>query len=883
MQSRWYKSFGLLSLMIFLTACGSDGEDKTTPIPTAVASATLTSVVAGSTVQLNGAGSSAPDNGTLTYQWTLTGKPDLSSAVLSDATLVNPTFVADLPGSYVAELRVINSGIAISQSSSVTITATSNIPVAIAATQRNELVNSWVQLDGSNSVPPTGGDAALLTYEWTLSPPSGTDALDDPTSATPGFSPTVEGIYRAVLKVSYGEQVSEPLSILINVSKTNTVPVANAGGTYTTVLGETITLDGSASSDADGDYLNYRWVLPNNTSVAVSAFADVKPRGSSVQLDNIDSATIDFTPDVVGTYKINLQVFDGTALSTVSTATVTVTKPENHLNTAPVAALYDYYPVGEGNTVGEAEVSAFGYAYFYSGSYDNDGDTLTYKWEWVEYPDAFAGTTHSTQTWLNGRSNSVNIPFLAVTGSYGAYVPVEGYYTIRLTVNDGTVDSEPIEQTIHVRTGANTRPSAVAKADIMALLTNTEAWFDGSESSDPQDGTLGLQYQWNWVYTPPGSAAVLNTPTTARTSFTPDLPGPYIAELIVTDNDGASSKPDHGNYIAATATINAKLTNNLPFARFVSAYGGYGGTGEQLEYDSDAGVYTYTLDKLTGSCSHWESGERSIMSGRIGITGSAYDVDGDPLFYDITLDAPAGSDQPPSFTGQISTGGSFGAAICNQIPGDYKYTLQVSDGSEVTAAQTLTIRVEDFPADYTALSIDAVISNSGDIIIGEDSSSDFNTSTRLDKGNYTQGSCGVGSCVPEYTEWLNGGVLQYYRITAVGQDYTISEVTTSVTKYYPATDGVSAYYGDFEGSAAHKPTFIDLPEKVNAGESVVFGVYFPALPAKGPAVAGRPYDIYSFEWSFVVPEVMTVNEAYSSGYSSGNFTRMQTIDIPYQD
>ncbi len=46
-----------------------------------------------------------------------------------------------------------------------------------------------------------------------------------------------------------------PLSLYL----LNHAPVADGGGPYEAVKGQPITLDGSASYDADGDLLTYRW------------------------------------------------------------------------------------------------------------------------------------------------------------------------------------------------------------------------------------------------------------------------------------------------------------------------------------------------------------------------------------------------------------------------------------------------------------------------------------------------------------------------------------------------------------------------------------------------------------------------------------------------
>jgi hypothetical protein len=78
------------------------------------------SVSVGDTVTLDGS-QSDPHAGPLTYQWSFVSRPAGSAAVLSDASAVNPTFSADLAGTYTVQL-IVNDGYADSQPATVTVT-----------------------------------------------------------------------------------------------------------------------------------------------------------------------------------------------------------------------------------------------------------------------------------------------------------------------------------------------------------------------------------------------------------------------------------------------------------------------------------------------------------------------------------------------------------------------------------------------------------------------------------------------------------------------------------------------------------------------------------------------------------------------------------------
>jgi len=382
-------------------------------------------------------------------------------------------------------------------------------PVANAGPDQAVNVGQTVILDGRASSDP---NANPLTYNWSfVSRPAGsTAALSNPAAVQPTFVADAAGTYTVQLIVNDGQVNSSADTLIVTAAPArNLPPVANAGPDQTVPIGQTVTLNGSGSSDPNSDPLTYSWSFV------------LRPAGSRAVLTNPTGVRPTFVADVAGAFTVQLIVNDGQVSGTPDSVLVTAATG----NIRPVANAGTDQAVNVGQTV-----TLDG-----SGSSDANGNPLTYSWSFVSRPAGTAATLSDPA--------SATPTFVADTA---------GNYVVQLIVNDGQVDSQP-DSVIVAAAAANLRPVANAGPDQTVSVGQTVT-LDGRASSDPDSNPL--THSWSFVSRPAGSGVVLTNATAAQPTFVADLAGEYVVQLIVNDGQ-VNSTPDN-------VLITASSTSNPP-------------------------------------------------------------------------------------------------------------------------------------------------------------------------------------------------------------------------------------------------------------------------------------------------------------------------------
>ncbi|MEW6439888.1 MAG: PKD domain-containing protein [bacterium] len=353
-------------------------------------------------VTLNGTGSYDPNGDPLQHAWTQTLGP---SVKLSSASASSPTFIGKKAGEYRFRL-VVSDGRVNSLPDEVSILIHNVRPSADAGKDRTLTAGTSVALDGSGSNDP---NEDALSYSW--SQVSGTTVLlQDAARQRASFVPSSSGVYKFDLVVCDTSLCSDPDRVQMTVNGINHVPSARAGADQTVRVGQTVVLDGSGSTDADGDALTYSWSQAEGP-------AQVVLLGSG-------QAEARFSASRVGVYRFELVVDDGTDQSAADSVAVTVEQGNRKpvaVAAAPAAAAVGEWIILDGTA-----------------SSDPDGDDLTYTW-----------------TQIGGALVSLEDP---ESQALGFYAVTEGVVEFELVVEDGELPSEPDRVTIAVTDDGDGKP-----------------------------------------------------------------------------------------------------------------------------------------------------------------------------------------------------------------------------------------------------------------------------------------------------------------------------------------------------------------------------------------------------------------------------------------
>ena len=439
------------------------------------------------------------------------------------------------------------------------------------------------------------------------------------------------------------------------VSDTGSPPVAHAGGPYSVAEGTALALNGSGTTDPDGDITTYEWDCTNDGSYDVSSST---PTGSTCTYsDN-------------GSYTIGLRVTDALGYQDTATSTVTVS------NVAPVL----------GSLTGDSS--------------GNEGATL--GWNLSGYTDAGAADTH-TITWTFGDSASTT-GTLSPTHIYDD----NGSYTVTVTVTDddgGSASASmpvtvanvaPTITSVGTPTGNEGSPIAFSASitDPSSVDTHTYAWLfgDGGTATGPSpsytfadDGTFSVALTvtdddggiatWN------GSVVANNVDPTITSFSAPDgVEGSPISFSASATDPGADTLTYTWNFgDSATAT----------------------GASPSHTY-ADEGTYTVSVVVTDGDGgSATTSGTITVGNAPPSITSASFGagLEGDPLPFSVTWTDPGAADtHTVSWQFGDATSGT-GASTTHAYNDDGSFTVTVTvtddDGGSDSVSGTAVVTNAD--------------------------------------------------------------------------------------------------------------------------------------------------------------------------------------------
>jgi hypothetical protein len=271
-------------------------------------------------VLLNATSSKDPDGTIKAYLWSRISGP--ASSLIIDSSSAKTIVKKLTNGIYRFQLKTTdNKGLAAMDTVMITVdtvVAQRHQPVADAGTDQAitadpDLLFDYAasaMLDGNNSVDP---DNDISSYHWTIISTKGSCAIANADSIKTAVSFYDFGIYLFELQVTDKTALSsrDTVAVSINRDTTNRLPIAFAGPDQTIYLPvDNVRLNGSLSSDPDGDVVSYQWTKISGPS----PFNILSPNTPMTEVTSL----------VEGDYQFELKVTDLRAKSSFDTMRVTV-------------------------------------------------------------------------------------------------------------------------------------------------------------------------------------------------------------------------------------------------------------------------------------------------------------------------------------------------------------------------------------------------------------------------------------------------------------------------------------------------------------------------------------------------------------------------------
>ncbi len=462
------------------------------PVANAGADQTITLPV--NNVTVNGSASKDQDSGGVIFSWSWTQSSGPSGATITSPTTAITTITGLQAGVYVFKLQVTDSnGATAYDSLIVNVNRAANLPpIANAGTSKSIILPvNTVNLDGSLSSDP---DGTIVSYGWAqISGPS-SSTIANPGSFITVATNLIAGQYVFELTVTDNSGAVSNAQVKITVVGSGPQPpIANAGANQTITLPvNQVSMDGSSSVAPSGNIVSYTWTQISGPSTA--------------SLTSATSAQTNATGLIAGTYKFQLAIVDNNGVTAKDSVTITVNPA---INIPPVAnagtSVIINLPVNTTTLDG-------------SKSSDADGTITSYTWTMISGPNTPGAT-------------GVNSPSLSLTGL------VAGQYIYQLTVTDNNGASASAQVKVTVIAQANIAPVANAGSAQRITAPASSVNLNGSASYDP-DGTI-VAYSWVLI-SGQGSVTISNANTVTHTVLGL-VPGAYVFQLTVTDNNGATN------------------------------------------------------------------------------------------------------------------------------------------------------------------------------------------------------------------------------------------------------------------------------------------------------------------------------------------------------